>query len=736
MAQQVELAVSRLETLSSLPCVAVQLLRQLSQGPNSALAEIIESDAALTAKILSVAGEQSINLAAEKFSISQITSKLPTEIVRDVVLSAKPVGIQENDADRTLPRKQLAIHNIAVACCAKEIATVTSSQINSQLAYTAGLLHDIGKLALDAAMPKSFIKIVEEAKSESCSANTIEQKHLGIDHTILGKRLAAKWRLPNEIILAIWLHHSDTETIVNEMPEAKIAQIVQLADCIARQCDIGQSGSYDIVDSIEQIADSLEITQKQLEQIYRNLPEMVEQKSKALGLDLPNQSAAYCDAIHTTAVQLAQQQAKGLQENRQLETTSSHFDFITEFLSNIDSASNVIEITQRFAVAWMKFYQTGPVCLYLGDSRFPAVAVDGLAESKVIYLSVPDETSAIPKAMQDKFAILNAYDHVGWLLEQTDIEFNSSHTKIIPLLSGNKAIGAIVFELRYPADAELFVKNFKVVTSIAGAVLDVATAWDNQEKLVERLVSKSKQTQPQTKPDSIPQEKEVEVPKEDNTLAALAEMASGAAHELNNPLSVISGRAQLLAKSENDVEKKGILEKIQENAGELAQIINSLMTYAEPQRPRTEQISIKQILDEAVQLTAMKTATEELDIEIDIVEGDKNILVDSAQIVSAIANILANAVESYPNGSGSIKVNAKSDEADAIEVQISDSGCGMDEETLRKAVQPFFSAKPAGRKRGMGLAHAQRLIQLNRGSLEMTSQPGGGTTVIICLPCK
>jgi signal transduction histidine kinase len=60
----------------------------------------------------------------------------------------------------------------------------------------------------------------------------------------------------------------------------------------------------------------------------------------------------------------------------------------------------------------------------------------------------------------------------------------------------------------------------------------------------------------------------------------------------------------------------------------------------------------------------------------------------------------------------------------------------MDAETLKKATQPFFSAKTAGRKRGMGLAYAARFIQINNGTLTMTSESGHGTTVIIHLPAK
>ncbi len=458
---------------------------------------------------------------------------------------------------------------------------------------------------------------------------------------------------------------------------------------------------------------------------------------------MPNQSAAYCDALYTAAVQLSQQQTKLSQENRQLGTASSYFDFISEILSNIDSASNITEIAERFAVGWQKFYQTGPVCLYLtalSDSQFPAVTVDSMAESKVAYLIPPAGVSAIPEAMENKFAILNAQDCVEWLFEQIDTDFNLSYTKIIPLLCSNKAIGALVFELRYPTDTELFIEDFKAVVSIAATVLDIASDRRNQQGFAERfadLLSGPEKIQPQTEPAAAIAEEKKEIIEEDKTLSALAEMAGGAAHELNNPLSVISGRAQFLAGSESNPEKKRMLKQIQENANELAWIIDGLMTFARPQPPRTEQINIKQILDEAVQLAAQKNGKDKLDIEIDIAGESKDVFVDSAQIVSAIANIFTNALESYADGFGPIKVNAKPDESgDFINVQISDFGCGMDAETLERAALPFFSVKPAGRKRGMGLAHAKRFIQLNKGLLKITSQAGKGTTVIVSLPCK
>ena len=223
----------------------------------------------------------------------------------------------------------------------------------------------------------------------------------------------------------------------------------------------------------------------------------------------------------------------------------------------------------------------------------------------------------------------------------------------------------------------------------------------------------------------------------DTLLEPLAEMAAGAAHELNNPLSVISGRAQMLAKTEADPEKKQILKQIRQNTNKLSAIIEDLMTFAGPQQPRVARTDVKQIIEEAVQLTSAKMNVEHVNVRIDVAEGVKDVFVDSAQVVSAIANVICNALESYTDRAGQVKITAAPGSTGAfVKLGVSDLGCGMDAETVRKATQPFFSAKPAGRRRGMGLAHTARLIQLNGGVLEITSRPGSGTTVTISLPCK
>jgi len=308
-----------------------------------------------------------------------------------------------------------------------------------------------------------------------------------------------------------------------------------------------------------------------------------------------------------------------------------------------------------------------------------------------------------------------------------DVNFDANRTKLLPILSAGRAIGAIAFELHYPGDTKLFEEKFRTSASIAGAVLGMALARESQEHFAEsfaRLISGPSPPQPREN-------------RAEDSLDALAEMAAGAAHELHNPLAVISGRAQLLAEAESDQEKKEILKQIYENAREASGIIEDLMSFAEPPRPKPAQTDVEQMLDEAVHLTGRKADIERIDVQIEIAEEIGNIFVDSAQIVSAIANIICNAVESYIDKPGPIQITADLDgSGKPVKVAIKDLGCGMDAETLKKATQPFFSAKPAGRDRGMGLAYAARFIQLNNGSLNIESESGRGTTVTIYLPCK
>lgn len=731
--RKVELAVNELGSLSVPPCVAVQYLSKLAQGrfsPTSA-ADILECEPACAAAILSLAQRQAAGPARQRHSVRLVLDRLDANDVRDTLLGTKvAAGFEIEFADQQLAapaRKDLILHSLAVACCARRIAEADGG-IDPHLAWSAGLLHDIGKLALQDVMPKSLCAIAREAEAVRGALHVIEHKHLGTNHTLLGKQLAQRWRLPEPILLAIWLHHRDAPAL-EAVAEARIALLVRAADNMVRQAGIGESGNFHPPESVGEIAKSIGLAAKTLQQIHDDLPQEVKRRAEALGLEVPQATAKYCDLIQTVAGELAQRHTKLSTEGRSLQTASGYLSFAQEFLHGQSSSVAAIDIAADFAKRWQRFFQTGTVCVCLTagprEGAVDTAVVEALGHSHKTVLETPPDDSPIPRPLASRFALLDAHDRIDWLLDQLETDFNRDQTKLLPLLSDGQAIGLVAFELNYPADAELFAEKFEMAASLAGTILGLALARERQEHLAERLSQDNDQPSPPSA-DAEP----VKNPVED-----LAEMAAGVAHELNNPLSVITGRAQLIAQAESDGQKRNALEKIVENAREASGLVDDLMAYAQPPQPKVAPSDIRQVLADALDLAGQKTGAEHINAQLLIPEEVANVSVDSAQIASALANIIANAIESYTDAMGPVKIAAEEEPAESgLKLRISDLGCGMDEETRKKAASPFFSAKPAGRKRGMGLAFASRLIQLNSGTLEIESQRDQGTTVTVTLP--
>jgi putative nucleotidyltransferase with HDIG domain len=730
--RKVELAVGELDSLSVPPCVAVQYLSRLLQGgfTPAAVADIIEAEPALAAGIFSLAQRQGAGPVRQRHAVRLVLDRLDANDVRDTLLKTKVTAGFEIEFAEEQPaspdRKDLILHSLAVACGARRIAEAADAGIDPQLAYGAGLLHDIGKLALQDIMPKSLAAIVKEAEAAHASLHTIEHQHLGTDHALLGRQLAQRWRLPDPVVLAIWLHHRDASGLFDTVPEALLAVFVRAADSIARRAGIGQSGSFDAPEPLEGLAAAVDVPVETLQQIRDELPQEVKRRSGPLGLETPHATARYCDLLQSAAADLSERNMQLTRAGQALQTAAGYLDFAREFLRGVRANVSAVDVAEDFARRWQRFFQTGAVCLYLTagvrDGALDAAVVEALGHSHKTVLDVPADGFLVPRALVGRFALLDVRDHLDWLLDQLEVDFNRDGAKLLPLFSDGQPVGVVVFELNYPADAGLFAEKFEMAASMAGSILGLALTKERQEHFAERLTQSNGKSRRPSEPRPA-----------GTSVETLAEMAAGVAHELNNPLSVIAGRAQLLAQAEDDGQKRHVLDVIGENAREASGVVDDLMIFAQPPPPRPSVTPVGQIIEEAVELARQKTGAEHVNAQIHVAPGARGVFVDSAQIASAVANVVTNALESYPDRTGPVKITAEPAGA-GLRLQISDLGCGMDAETLRKAAAPFFSAKPAGRQRGMGLALASRLLQLNRATLSLESQPGRGTTATITLP--
>lgn len=243
---------------------------------------------------------------------------------------------------------------------------------------------------------------------------------------------------------------------------------------------------------------------------------------------------------------------------------------------------------------------------------------------------------------------------------------------------------------------------------------------------------------------------------EARAMACLGEMTAGAAHEMNTPLAVISGRAQTLLKrasaGEGGTEQdRAAAAAIVDGATRLNALIHRLHRIATPPKPSPATADVKAVLEQVIARAKAKAdqsraasagtgpttrggaiggALGVQGIKLTVAEGLGAAKLDRELFADALVEIVVNAIESGPKGC--IEVRAFSDEdTDQLVVQVIDDGRGMSEHALAHATDPFFSEKPAGRQTGLGLALAHRLLQNQHATLQMSSRPGRGTTVSV-----
>jgi signal transduction histidine kinase len=223
---------------------------------------------------------------------------------------------------------------------------------------------------------------------------------------------------------------------------------------------------------------------------------------------------------------------------------------------------------------------------------------------------------------------------------------------------------------------------------------------------------------------------------EADILAVIAEMAAGAAHELNNPLAVISGRAQLMReKAASDGERK-IWLLIAEQSQRISDIITEMMRFASPPPVKPEPIKVGNILAELIfyfsSIKLLNTKAAKFDRTI---EGQvPDIWADRAQVLEVMRELVTNSLNAAKT-SPYIYLSAKAvTDASQVLLTVRDNGPGMDSETLVSAFTPFFSSQAAGRRRGLGLPMVWRYVVNNHGRIWIESQPGRGTTVFVLLP--
>ena len=212
---------------------------------------------------------------------------------------------------------------------------------------------------------------------------------------------------------------------------------------------------------------------------------------------------------------------------------------------------------------------------------------------------------------------------------------------------------------------------------------------------------------------------------------ATGRVARTIAHEVRNPLTNISLAAEQLQElTTQNNESSMLLDMIGRNSIRINQLISDLLNATKIIELNIRPVSINKILDETLEMAADRLDLSQVKVEKNYASDVCNVMVDEEKIKIAFLNIIVNAIEAMEKSKGILYLRTKN-AGDACIIEIEDNGNGMDDDTLQKLFEPYFTSKPNGN--GLGLTNCQNIILSHRGNITVRSTLREGTSFIVML---
>jgi len=289
-----------LEQLPPLAPVAARLLQlTLSEHTDAQdLVEVIQTDQSLSGRLLKLVNSAASGLREPITSVPRATVLLGFAAVRSCALSAKCFDALKGwQSPSCFDQSSFWKHSIAVACASRTLAGHVRG-LEPEEAFTAGLLHDVGRLALAYALPGQFEEIQQHAvRSALASHLKAERDVVGVTHARLGGLVAEQWGLPAVLKNATVLHHTPSHHWPEQLPGRNLARIVQLADRLCRGQHIGLTGRYPAEPSVQKLRSECGFTEKVFQRVVDALPSQVEGMANALDMGQFDQDALLRDGL-------------------------------------------------------------------------------------------------------------------------------------------------------------------------------------------------------------------------------------------------------------------------------------------------------------------------------------------------------------------------------------------------------------------------------------------------------
>lgn len=701
--------ISSLQQLPVLPHIAREILSTLDAGTVNwgELAAIAEFDESMMRQF--IAASKAECRCPEDTSLEDRLVALGLSRVVELTFKRIAPALFDGSRSHGLDMKAFWAHAFAVARYSERIARKIESRFEP-LAYVAGLLHDIGKPALDRVTPGGYTRALELVRQQGLYALEAERRELGADHTVAGKWLADAWGAPASVVSTIWLHHHPPGTLDATPYPIELIEIVSLANFLAHG-DALESPPQERVASLD-------------EQRYLRLGmERVDvlELLRDGGADAsPSESSDSLPAETTANTESRTESARLRFERNYYESLCTlHERMLPGMAPAAQLAVFVDGLRKAFAI---------PVGLcYLTDEASDTSVV-------LRWRSLEEEPESVyGKEGGGKEDASSSLDSLIGTLEKSGVTAKDltgpahRHGFIaLPLLDGSRSLGQLIFKggANSPNLSDSFLSDLMRFVKSAGAALArcraVRGVYDEAESLAAAVWK---------------QELSHRHDRRTERLISVGKMAAGAAHEINNPLAVISGKAQMLLSNTERPEDRKALEVIVEHSQRACGILRDLLQFARPNPPQLMPHRLSYLVKTSVDRVRQKLSEEGIQLVEEYAQDLPQIPVDRMQLDQVFQNLLKNAEQAMTRQGDKLTVRVRpNQDRTAVLVQIIDTGQGIAADIMDKVFEPFFTTQPGAEGTGMGLAVCHGIIEAHRGSITLHSQEGIGTTCTVALP--
>jgi len=530
--------------------------------------------------------------------------------------------------------------------------------------------------------------------------------------------------LPTTVRDAIWLHNQPPEALPDDVHKQLIG-LTTIADAIARANHIGWSGDEGQGRSVEALCRAWSVPIANVAAIDSSIHAEVARRAWAVGLDEVAERDLLHESLHRAAKRLERVRSTALaaRQERIVEKNEAA-QLLCRVSTMLAAASRATTADALLSAVVRSVADAGQI-----DAMLVATRATGAPDWDLMFYEgdgrvhdmavIPDMSLAANKTSDCDApvaaAISRAAREQGWRLQ--DANFGNTDeadlTSLVKLMSNEGQIA--LFGVGTWSSSEQPVLRDLWHVLLSRCVHDFASS-----RLADQLAEANR-----TLAEAQPRLAEAEATER------LFETTAGLAHEMNNPLAVISGRAELLSGDANKAEVQSAADSLRSASLELAALVSDVHLFATPVEPVIVEVDLARLVATAARDSrAQAAAADTTHIRLIAPDPSPCVFMDADHVREALVELVLNALQA--RGRTLVTVRVHLDRVNGrLMFTVEDDGAGMSSWAHSHCFDPFFSDRPAGRGQGLGLSRARRLVEASGGRIEIESNEGVGTQASI-----